>query len=443
MTLNYQDVVTADLSFFTDVAGAWKKMGERFGELKTDYAQNVQAMLTNGNWQGEAFGAQQNSAAATAFEFGAAKAEALAIASLLTDAQTELTRLQKAVKELVADAEKKDYTVDNAGKATYVGYDNLSAQEKYAFQHDPDHTRLLADAREKAQGWTDTIAKAVKAVDDADQSVKRALSRATNDVSMDGTGIGGFNSRAEGDLAKAGKPDPKPGKKDGWVAETDSEASGPGVGTDASGPNIGKGKLAEAEAHADLGRAKGEGTLTNGPTKLAGEAEAYAGAKASAAAGVTQEGAQAETKGFAGGEASASGTADAGPVGVYGRAEAMAGAEAGANAQAGMDGVVLSAEAFAGAKASAGAGADIGGLGAGVTVEGWAGPGAEATLNGSKDANGVWRFGPKVGLSPALGGAVGFEFTVDPGKVVDTVGDAAGAVGDAASWVGDGIGSLF
>lgn len=121
----------------------------------------------------------------------------------------------------------------------------------------------------------------------------------------------------------------------------------------------------------------------------------------------------------------------------------MAGAEAGANAQAGMDGVVLSAEAFAGAKASAGAGADIGGLGAGVTVEGWAGPGAEATLNGSKDANGVWRFGPKVGLSPALGGAVGFEFTVDPGKVVDTVGDAAGAVGDAASWVGDGIGSLF
>ncbi|NED09703.1 hypothetical protein G3I55_49670 [Streptomyces sp. SID6648] len=442
MPLNYQDVVTADLSSFTDVAKAWKKMGERFGELKADYAQHVQGVLTNGNWQGEAFNAQQNNAAATAFEFGAAKAEALAIASLLTDAQTELTRLQKAVKELVADAERKDYKVDNAGKATYVGYDNLSTQEKYAFQHDPDHTRLLADAREKAQGWTDAIAKAVKAVDDTDQSLKRALSRATNDVSMDGIGIGGFNTRAEGDLAKAGKPDPKPGKKDGWVAETDSEASGPGVGTDASGPNIGKGKLAEAEAHADLGRAKAEGTLTKDSTKLAGEAEAYAGAKASAAAGITNEGAQAEAKGFAGGEASASGTADAGPTGVYGRAETMAGAEAGVNVGAGTNGAVLSAEAFAGAKAGASAGADVGGLGVGVTAEGWAGPGAEVTLAG-KDANGVWHFGPKVGLSPALGGAVGFEFTVDPGKVVDTVGDAAGAVGDAASWVGDGIGSLF
>ncbi|OKJ17749.1 hypothetical protein AMK21_25450 [Streptomyces sp. CB00316] len=436
MTLNYQDVVTADLSSFTDVAAAWEKMGERFGELKTNYAQNVQGVLANGSWQGQAFGAQQNSAAAIAFEFQAAKTEALAIASLLTDAQTELTRLQKAVKNLVADAEKKEYKVDSFGKATYVGYDNLSPQERYVFQHDPDHTRLLADAREKAQGWTDQIAKAVKAVDDADQSVKRALSRATSDASIDGIGIGGFNTQAEGDLAKAGKPDPKPGKKDGWVAETDSEASGPAVGTDASGPNIGKGKLAEAEAHADLGRAKAEGTLTNAPMELAGEAEAYAGAKASAAAGVTNEGAQAEAKAFAGGEASASGTADAGPVGVYGRAEAMAGVEAGVNAQAGVDGVALGAEAFAGAKAAVGAGADTGGIGVGVTAEGWAGPGAEASLNASKDANDVWHFGPKVGISPGLGGAVGFEFTVDPGKVVNTVGDAA-------SWVGDGLGSLF
>ncbi|MFI2779466.1 hypothetical protein [Streptomyces sp. ALB3] len=443
MTLNYQDVVTADLSSFADVAGAWKKMGERFGDLKVNYEKHVQSVLGNGNWQGLAYGAQQNTAAATAFEYGAAKNQALAVASLLTDAQTELTRLQKAVKDLVEDAEKKDYKVDDSGRATYVGYDKLSPQERYAFQHDPDHATLLADAREKAQGWTDQIAKAVKAVDTTDQSVKRALSRATSDVSTDGSGIGGFNTGAEGDLAKAGKPDPKPGKKDGWVSETDSEASGPGVGAEASGPNIGKGKLAEAEAHADLGRAKAEGTLTNGPLKLAGEAEAYAGAKASAAAGVTHEGVQAEAGAFAGGEASAGGKADAGPVGVYGRAEAMAGAEAGVNAGAGLDGVNLGAEAFAGAKGSVGAGADVGGIGVGVTAEGWAGPGAEASLNASKDANGVWHFGPKVGISPALGGAVGLEFTVDPGKVVDTVGDAAGAVGDAANWVGDGIGSLF
>ncbi|MDT0491832.1 hypothetical protein ACIOD0_01660 [Kitasatospora albolonga] len=436
MTLNYQDVVTADLSSLTDVAGAWKRMGERFGELKDDYAQHVQGVLANGNWQGEAFGAQQNGAAAIAFEFGAAKTEALAVAALLTAAQTELTRLQKAVKELVADAEKKEYKVDSTGRATYVGYDNLSPQERYVFQHDPDHTRLLADAREKARGWTAAIAKAVGAVDDADQSVKRALTRATRDVSMDGIGIGGFNTAAESDLAKAGRPEPEPRKKGGWVAETGSEASGPGLGTDASGPDVAKGKLAEAEASADLGSAKAEATLTNGSTELAGEAEAYAGAKVSAAAGITNGGAQAEAKGFAGGEASVGGTAATGPVGGYGRAETMAGVEAGLNAQAGAEGVAVGAEAFAGAKASAGAGADVAGIGVGATAEGWAGPGAEAGFNASRDANGVWHFGPRVGVSPGLGGSVGFEFTVDPGKFVDTVGDAAG-------WVGKGIGSLF
>lgn len=444
MTLNYQDVMTADLSSLADVSEAWKKMGERFGELKTDYEKHVQGVLGNGNWQGLAYGAQQQNASATAFEYGAAKAEALAIASLLTDAHTELTRLQKAVKDLVHDAEAKDFKVDSSGKATYVGYDNLSEQEKYALHHDPDYAQLQSDARVKAQGWTDDIAKAVKAVDDADQSVKRALVRATSDVSTDGLGFGGFNAHAVGDLAKAGKPDPKtPTKTDGWISKGESEASGPGVGTEVSGPDTGAGKLGEAEAHADLGRASAEGSLTNGPMKLAGEAEAYAGAKASAAGGITNEGIQGEAGAFAGGEASTKGRADLGPVGVYARAEGTAGAEAGVNAGAGLDGVQLGAEAFAGAKGGASAGADVGGIGAGATVEGWAGPGAEASLNANKDTSGTWHVGAEVGVSPIVGGALGFEFTVDPGKIADTASSAADAVGDAAGWVADGVGSLF
>ncbi|MFE9838217.1 hypothetical protein ACFYP4_24210 [Streptomyces sp. NPDC005551] len=444
MALNYHDVMTADLSTLSDVSEAWKKMGQRFGELKTDYEKHVQAALGNGNWQGLAYGAQQQSASATVAEYAAAKAEAVAIASLLTDGHAELTRLQKAVKDLVRDAEEKDYKVDSSGKATYVGYDNLSEQERYALHHDPDYPKLLSDARVKAQGWTDEIAKAVRAVDAADQSVKRALARATVDASGDGIGFGGFNAHAEGDLAKAGKPEPRSSaKKDGWVSEGKSEASGPDVDKSATGPDIGAGKLAEAEAHADLGRASAEGSLTNGPMKLSGGAEAYAGAKVSGAGTFTNEGIQGEGTGFLGGEASANGRADLGPVGVYGRAESMAGAEAGAHAGAGLEGLQLGAEAFAGAKAGGSLGADVGGIGAGATLEGWAGPGAEASLDCNKDANGTWHVGTKVGVSPALGGAVGFEFTVDPGKVADTVGDAADALGDAAGAVGDGITSIF
>ncbi|MFF7392758.1 hypothetical protein ACFZAE_30480 [Streptomyces scabiei] len=444
MTLNYQDVMTTDLSPLVDVAEAWKKMGERFGELKIDYEKHVQAVLGNGNWQGLAYDTQQQYASATAFEFGAAKVEALAIASLLGDAHAELTRLQQVLKDLVQDAEERDYKVDSSGKATYVGYDKLSDQEKYALQHDPDYSQLMADAREKAQGWTDDIAKAVKAVDDADQSVKRALTRATSDVSINGIGIGGFNAQAEGDLAKAGKPDPKSTtKSDGWVSEGDSEASGPGVGTSVTGPDAVAGKLAEAEAHADLGRVSAEGSLTNSPFKLAGEAEAYVGAKASAVGIVTNEGISGEAGAFAGAEASAKGTADVGPVGAYGRAEAMVGHEYGVNAGLGIEGVHAGAEGFAGAKASVAEGADIGGIGAGGTVEGWAGAGAEAEAALGKGTDDKWRIGAKAGIALGLGGALGFEVTVDPGKVSDTANGAADALGDAAGAVGDAVGNLF
>ncbi|WLW51823.1 hypothetical protein [Streptomyces sp. YU58] len=444
MTLNYHDVMTADLSPLADVAEAWKKMGDRFGELKIDYEKHVQTVLGNGNWQGLAFSTQQQYASATAFEFGAAKAEALAIASLLTDAHSELTRLQKAVKDLVRDAEEKDYKVDGNGKATYIGYENLSEQEKYALHHDPDYPKLMSDARDKAQGWTDDIAKAVRAVDEADQSVKRALARATRDGSMNGIGMGGFNAHAEGDLAKAGKAEPKTRTKtDGWVSDGEAEASGPDVGKSVTGPDTGSGKLGEAEAHADLGRATAKGSLTNGPMKLDGETEAYAGIKGSAAGGITNEGLQGEAGALAGGEASAKGRADLGPIGVYGRAETMAGAEANANAGAGIDGVHAGGEAFAGAKGSLTGGVDLGGIGVGGTAEGWAGPGAEANMIFGKDAEGVWRFAPKVGVSPGLGGALGFEVTVDPGKVADTASDAANAVGDAAGWVANGVTSLL
>ena len=440
MTLNYQDVMTTDLSPLADVSDAWKKMGDRFGELKSDYEKHVQSVLGNGNWQGLAYSTQQQYALATAFEFGAAKAEALAVASLLMDAHTELTRLQKAVKDLVDDAVSKDYKVDSSGKATYVGYDNLSEQEKYALHHDPEYPQLLSDAREKAQGWTDDIGKAVKAVDDADQSVKRALTRATTDTSSDGIGIGGFNAQAVGDLAKAGKPDPKATtKSDGWVSEGESESSGPGVGTAVSGPDTGAGKLGEAEAHADLGRASAEGSLTNGRFKLAGEAEAYSGAKVSAAGGVTNEGLQGEVSVFAGAEASAKGRADASFVGLYGRPETMAGGEAGVNTGIGLEGLTVGAEAFAGAKAGVSGGADIGGIGAGGTVEGWAGAGAEADATLGKGEDGKWKVGATVGVAVGLGGEVGFEFTVDPGKIADTAGDAAEAIGDTA----DAIVNLF
>lgn len=53
----------------------------------------------------------------------------------------------------------------------------------------------------------------------------------------------------------------------------------------------------------------------------------------------------------------------------------------------------------------------------------------------------MWKLGGKAGGSPVVGGAVGFEITVDPHKVTKAAGDVADAVGDAFDAVGDAAGS--
>ncbi|MQY11536.1 hypothetical protein SRB5_16550 [Streptomyces sp. RB5] len=433
MTLTYQDVVTADLAPLSDAAGAWQKMGERFGELKGNYDTHVSRALDNGRWQGEAFNAHQTNSKATTFEFGAAQTEAQAVSTVLRDAHTELTRLQKAVKDIVTDAEANEFKVDSNGKATYTGFDKLSPQEQQSARHDPDYPQIQALAKRREQEWTDAIAKAVKSVDEYDQSVQRVLAAATTDNAIDGGGFGGFNGDANADVAKATaetKTQPA-GKDEGWVGEGKSEANGPNAGAEAKGPDWSKGEVGSAEAHANLADASAEGTLQNGPVELSGKAEAAVGAKAEAAAKLGLDGLDAEASASVGASASAEGSARAYHVGVSGSAEAFAGAEAGVNVVAGKEGLGFNAEAFAGAKGEVSAGADVAGIGIGATAEGWAGPGAEAGAGVTKDAQGKWHIGAKVGISPGLGGALGFEVTVDPKEFTDTVGDIAGGVKNA------------
>ncbi|GHF55455.1 hypothetical protein [Streptomyces morookaense] len=432
MALRYQDVMTTDLSPLLDVSEAWQKMGKRFGELKGDYEKNVQRALANGKWQGEAFAAHQDSSAATASEYAGAEKEALAVASLLRQAYTELTVLQKATKDLVAEAETKDFKVDSSGKATYVGFEKLSAQDRYALQHDPDYPTLAAQARQAAQEWTDTIARAVRAVDEADQGAKRALSRAATDPSAAVGALSGFNAHAEGDLMKAGAPEVAATKTDGWKTEGKITATGPALGfTVSDGPK--SGKEGSAKAYADLFHVTAQGSATNGPLKLSGSADLYEGARASANYGFNEKGAVAKAEASVGQRAMAEGRAEYGQVGYYGRAEGFNGAEISLNAKATTEEFTVGGKAFAGKKTGITGGLEAAGIGIGATAEEWEGPGGEAWWGLKKDAEtGAWKLGGKVGASPEAGAGVGLEITVDPHKLSKAADDVADAVGDAA-----------
>ncbi|MFF3217110.1 hypothetical protein ACFYYB_41645 [Streptomyces sp. NPDC002886] len=434
--------MTTDLGLLTTAASQWEAMAAELHKVEIRYGDTVQKITVGPDWTGVSAGAAQTKFAATRYEYAAAQSQAKAIASLLRDAHDLFTDLKQKLESARDDAIAAGMTVSEQGR---IGFDyaRLTPAERSAYHHDPDGQTLI---REAVATWQQHIDDRVKAVSGADQTVKTALSAAVVDSNKDAFGKGndatfnGFNAHPEGDLGKAGAPgaDEVPTKTDGWSSEGSASAKGPGAEFKVTGPKYGK--EGSVKAAADLFHLNAQGSTTNGDWKLSGVADAYGGARASANFGFTDAGLNAKAEASAGLRGLAEGRAEYGPyAGVYGRAEGFAGAEASAGIKAGKDGVVGSAKAFAGAKASVAGGAEVAGIGFGATAEGWAGPGAEAKWGWEKNDEGVYKIGGKVGLSPALGGSVGMEFTVDPDKVAESVGDAADAVGDA---VGDGVDAL-
>ena len=204
-----------------------------------------------------------------------------------------------------------------------------------------------------------------------------------------------------------------------WGEEFDKR-QGPGVNATVVG----------GKAQGNLFGTGAKGAAQFGDVTAAGQVDAKAlGGQAIATAGISRDGinAQASVNGYLA-QVSASGSAHLGMAEVGGSGQAYVGGEAGAHGAIGTDGVRLGADAFAGAKATGEVHGDLGGLGAGATGEAWAGAGAEADATLGRGDDGKWHVGAEAGVGLGIGGKVGVEFTVDPGEITDTLGDAAGAL---------------
>lgn len=122
-------------------------------------------------------------------EYDAAQKEALGMESLLRDAHATFVRLRTEVKSAVADAVDAGMKVSDGGVASY-DFDKVDAATANSVRHDPD-------LRSAEQSHTRRITNAVKAVNDFDEDVKRALISATG---ADGASPFGFNSKPVGDV---------------------------------------------------------------------------------------------------------------------------------------------------------------------------------------------------------------------------------------------------
>ncbi|AXE27203.1 hypothetical protein C0216_00720 [Streptomyces globosus] len=195
--------MSAQYDKLTAAAKAWDDMASDFKKAESAYAAATQGLAQgNTTWQGIAQGTAHTNFAGTQYEYGAAQTQAKAIADLLRDAHGQFTELKQRLESVVADARKAKMAVDDEGNVR----PDLTAQERYAYVHDPDGQKLLADYNKAANDWAGQIKKYVKAFEDADAGVKMALAGAVKDSNKDripggkdATGSG-FNAGAKSDI---------------------------------------------------------------------------------------------------------------------------------------------------------------------------------------------------------------------------------------------------
>jgi hypothetical protein len=220
---------------------------------------------------------------------------------------------------------------------------------------------------------------------------------------------------------------------DGWTRTGQVARFGPKAGT--TGSLSRGGKLAELKAYAQAGGATWAGAARTGPLSASGVGGFEIGAQAGVAASLGKKGLVGKAEVSAAARAALEGHLDYGRYGVYGRAAGSAGLEANASVKAGKDQVGLALGASAGLRGAVAGGAELGGIAVGATAEGWVGAGAKVDYGLERGKNGAYHLRATAGAALGVGGAVGFEVTVDPEQVARTARDAADALGSGAHLV--------
>ncbi|GGQ30589.1 DUF6571 family protein [Streptomyces roseolilacinus] len=188
----YQQILEMDFSVLTSAADGWKSTAAKYKSLADVFDEGVRSLSVGTDWRGESANASLQPLGVTSQEYAAAQREARAMESLLRDAHGTFVRLKAQLKSAVADAVAAGMKVSEGGVASY-DFSKVDAATANSVRHQPD-------LREVEQSYTRNITNAVKAVNDFDEYVKRAL---ISETASDGTSPFGFNARPVGDIEAA------------------------------------------------------------------------------------------------------------------------------------------------------------------------------------------------------------------------------------------------
>ncbi|MGP3991606.1 DUF6973 domain-containing protein [Streptomyces sp. 3N207] len=189
MTLTFRDIMNADATELEDAAAAFRRMGKRFGELRTDYDARVRGQVSRSSWAGLAEVSYDEVARISSGQFSDAKRQAQNIATLLMKAYDDLADRKRTLGRRVKAAEEDRKIVDGDGRVTL---DTTKLNEGERLARGPDHTYAEALDEEVAK-WQARIDTAVEAVNDTDTTIKKTLIAAVEPPGSRAAGAHGFN----------------------------------------------------------------------------------------------------------------------------------------------------------------------------------------------------------------------------------------------------------
>ncbi|MFD5148862.1 hypothetical protein [Streptomyces sp. NPDC058401] len=219
--LTYQDVMTTDYGRLLTAADKWQSMADEFRKVEGRYRDSVQKIHMSGNWTGVSSAASFTNFSATRYEFQAAQTQAKATATLLRNGHQQLTELKKTLESAREGAVKAGMSVSGTGVVAF-DYEKLDPAEKNAVRHDPDY---MASVRTAEQSWRDYLKECVKAVDEADQDLRKDLEAVVKDGkggTGDGTAGTGFNGQAD-TVAKGDEAQKQERLDLAWLKKRDDE----------------------------------------------------------------------------------------------------------------------------------------------------------------------------------------------------------------------------
>ncbi|MFB7917702.1 hypothetical protein [Streptomyces sp. NPDC056061] len=176
--LKFEDIVDAPVGKLKAAVDDWAEMVTKLERLAEDARDGMKAKADKAEWEGVNAGVTKGFIGKTAKEFGDAVAEAKGVKMLLAEGCTAFRKAKDDLVSIVHDeGPKAGVHVDAKGKVTA----RHPLEEDVAARHDPDYPQALQKQKSAIVAWQKKIDDIVDTCNDADQSLKNALTANVSD----------------------------------------------------------------------------------------------------------------------------------------------------------------------------------------------------------------------------------------------------------------------